>query len=28
MVFSSCDFTILKRGLQPFWSVNISLEQV
>lgn len=28
MAFSSCDFTILKRGLQPFWSVNISLEQV
>jgi len=28
MVFASCDFTVLKRGLQPFWSVNISLEQV
>ena len=28
MVFTSCDFTVLKRGLQTFWSVNISLEQV
>jgi hypothetical protein len=28
MAFASCDFTVLKRGLQPFWSVNISLEQV
>jgi hypothetical protein len=28
MMFSSCDFTIIKRGLQPFWSVNLSLEQV
>ncbi len=28
MAFTSCDFTVLKRGLQPFWSVNISLEQV
>ena len=28
MVFTSCDFSVVKRGLQPFWSVNISLEQV
>jgi hypothetical protein len=28
VMFSSCDFTIIKRGLQPFWSVNLSLEQV
>jgi hypothetical protein len=28
MAFTSCDFSIIKRGLQPFWSVNISLEQV
>lgn len=27
VMFSSCDFTVVKRGLQPFWSVNISLEQ-
>jgi hypothetical protein len=28
MMFTSCDFTVIKRGIQPFWSVNISLEQV
>jgi hypothetical protein len=28
VMFSSADFTLIKRGLQPFWSVNISLEQV
>jgi hypothetical protein len=28
MAFTSCDFTVIKRGLQPFWSVSISLEQV
>lgn len=28
VMFTSCDFTVVKRGLQPFWSVNISLEQV
>lgn len=28
MMFTSCDFTIIKRGLQPFWSVNLTLEQV
>jgi hypothetical protein len=28
VMFTACDFTVVKRGLQPFWSVNISLEQV
>ena len=28
VMFTSCDFTVIKRGIQPFWSVNISLEQV
>jgi len=28
VMFTSCDFNVVKRGLQPFWSVNISLEQV
>jgi hypothetical protein len=28
VMFTSCDFTLIKRGLQPFWSVNLTLEQV
>lgn len=28
VMFSSADFTLIKRGLQPFWSVNISLVEV
>ncbi len=28
VMFESCDFTLIKRGIQPFWSVNISLVQV
>ena len=28
VVFTSCNFTLIKRGLQPFWSVDISMEQV
>jgi hypothetical protein len=28
VMFTSCDFTVLKRGLQTFWSVSISMEQV
>lgn len=28
VMFTSCDFAVVKRGLQTFWSVNISLEQV
>jgi hypothetical protein len=28
VMFTSCDFTIMKRGLQTFWSVDLTLEQV
>ena len=28
VVFSSCDFKVVKRGLQPFWSVSLSLDEV
>lgn len=28
VVFTSCDFTVVKRGLQPYWNVKLSLEQV
>jgi hypothetical protein len=28
VVFSSCDFTVVKRGLQPHWSVSLSLDEV
>lgn len=28
VVFGSCNFTVLKRGIQPHWSVNISLDEV
>ena len=28
VVFTSCDFTLIKRGIQPFWNVKLSLEQV
>ena len=28
VVFTSCDFTLVKRGIQPFWNVKLSLEQV
>jgi hypothetical protein len=28
VMFTSCDFSILKRGIQTFWSVDISMEQV
>jgi len=28
VMFTSCSFSVIKRGLQTFWSVNISLEQV
>jgi hypothetical protein len=27
-MFTSCSFSVIKRGLQTFWSVDISLEQV
>jgi hypothetical protein len=26
--FTSCDFTVVKRGIQSFWNVNLSMEQV
>lgn len=28
VVFTSCDFSIVKRGLQAYWNVNLSMEQV
>jgi hypothetical protein len=28
VVFSSCDFTVVKRGLQPHWSVSLSMDEV
>jgi len=28
VVFTSCEFTIVKRGLQPYWNVKLSMEQV
>jgi hypothetical protein len=28
VVFGSCNFTVLKRGIQPHWSVNITLDEV
>lgn len=28
VVISSCSFTIVKRGLQPFWNVSLSMDEV
>lgn len=28
VVFNDCNFTVLKRGLQPFWNVSITLVEV
>jgi len=28
VVFSSCSFTVVKRGLQPHWDVSLSLDEV
>lgn len=28
VVFTSCDFTVVKRGLQPYWNVKLSMEQI
>jgi len=28
VVFTSCEFTVVKRGLQPYWNVKLSMEQV
>jgi hypothetical protein len=27
-MFTSADFTVAKRGLQTYWDVSITLEQV
>ncbi len=28
VIFTNCNFTVVKRGLQAFWNVNLSMEQV
>ena len=28
VVFSSCNFNLVKRGMQPFWNVTVELEEV
>lgn len=28
VVFTNCNFTVLKRGTQPFWNVSITLVEV
>lgn len=28
VVFGDCNFSVVKRGLQPFWSVSLSLVEV
>lgn len=28
VVFGDCNFSVLKRGLQPFWSVSLTLVEV
>lgn len=28
VVFNSCNFTVVKRGLQPHWNVSLSLSEV
>jgi hypothetical protein len=28
VVISSCNFTVVKRGLQPHWNVSLSLDEV
>lgn len=28
VIFTSCDFSVAKRGIQPYWSVSLSMEQV
>lgn len=28
VVFTSCNFTVVKRGLQTYWNVDLSMEQV
>ena len=28
VMFSSCNFTLIKRGTQPFWNVSLTLDEV
>jgi len=28
VVFTSCNFTVVKRGIQPYWNVSMTLEEV
>jgi hypothetical protein len=28
VMFSSCNFTLIKRGNQPFWNVSLTLDEV
>ena len=28
VIISSCNFTVVKRGLQPYWNVSLSLDEV
>jgi hypothetical protein len=28
VTFTSCDFVVVKRGIQAYWNVNMSMEQV
>lgn len=28
VVFTSCNFTVAKRGIQPYWNVSMTLEEV
>ena len=28
VMFSSCNFTLIKRGLQPFWNVSLTMDEV
>ena len=28
VIISSCNFTVLKRGMQPHWNVSLSLDEV
>lgn len=28
VIFTGCDFTVSKRGIQPYWNVSLNMEQV
>lgn len=28
VIFGDCNFSVVKRGLQPFWNVSLSMEEV